>query len=49
VTVKCDELSESQSAASTVTPIDGGIFLHSVSAENAEEVFVRDVYPLIHK
>lgn len=44
VTICCDNDSHDTANA---TPIEGGLLLHRVNSENAEEIFVKEVYPLL--
>lgn len=44
VTIRCDNDSHD---TATATPIEGGLLLHRVNSDNAEEIFVKEVYPLL--
>lgn len=47
VTVKCDDLNDDQIAKAHVEVVDGAMFVHNVNSENAEEVFAKEVYPML--
>ncbi len=48
VNVKTDNISEKALAKSAVTvEEDGSLLLHNLSKDNVEEVFVKQIYPLI--
>ena len=47
VNVRTDGLSDSMKQKATTREEDGSIILHNVTKENVEEIFVKEVYPLI--
>ena len=47
VNVRTDGLSDSMKQKATTLEEDGSIILHNVTKENVEEIFVKEVYPLI--
>lgn len=47
VNVRTDGLSDSMKQKATTLEEDGSIILHNVTKENVEEMFVKEVYPLI--
>lgn len=47
VNVRTDGLSDSMKKKATTLAEDGSIILHNVTKENVEEIFVKEVYPLI--
>jgi len=44
VNIKCENDPHDTPSA---TPIEDGLLLHNVNSENAEEVFAKEVYPLL--
>lgn len=47
VNVKADGIAPEKAEKSYTTLTDGTLLLHNVTKENAEEMFLRDIYPLI--
>ena len=47
VNVRTDGLSDSMKQKATTLEEDGSIILHNVTKENVEEIFVKEIYPLI--
>lgn len=47
VNVKADAISENMRGKSALVMEDGSLFLHNVTKDNVEEIFVKEVYPLI--
>ena len=47
VNVKTDDIPESTIAKASVTTEDGALLLHNVTKDNAEELFAKEIYPLI--
>ena len=47
VTVGCDGM-EAAAKGPQVEAVDGGFILHSVSADNVEELFATEIYPALN-
>ena len=47
VNVKTDGISEAMMQKAGISTEDGFLLLHNVTKENAEELFVKEIYPLI--
>lgn len=47
VTMRCEDLLPDQMERATVEPIDGGLILHNANSENAEEIFAKEIFPLL--
>ncbi len=48
VTVKCDGLNAAQFEQASAVPVEGGLFLHNVNSNNVEEVFAKEIFPLLN-
>lgn len=47
VNVKTDGISENMMKKASISAEDGFLLLHNVTKDNAEELFVKEIYPLI--
>ena len=47
VNVKTDGISENMMKKASISTEDGFLLLHNVTKDNAEELFVKEIYPLI--
>ena len=47
VNVKTDDISENMMKKASISTEDGFLLLHNVTKDNAEELFVKEIYPLI--
>ena len=47
VNMKTDDISENMMKKASISTEDGFLLLHNVTKDNAEELFVKEIYPLI--
>jgi hypothetical protein len=47
VNVKTDDISENMMKKASISAEDGFLLLHNVTKDNAEELFAKEIYPLI--
>ena len=47
VNIKTDDISENMMKKASISTEDGFLLLHNVTKDNAEELFVKEIYPLI--
>ena len=47
VNVKADDISENMMKKASISTEDGFLLLHNVTKDNAEELFAKEIYPLI--
>ena len=45
--VKTDDISEDMMKKASISAEDGFLLLHNVTKDNAEELFAKEIYPLI--
>ena len=47
VNIKTDDIPENMMKKASISTEDGFLLLHNVTKDNAEELFVKEIYPLI--
>ena len=45
--IKTDDIPENMMKKASISAEDGFLLLHNVTKDNAEELFVKEIYPLI--
>ena len=45
--IKTDDIPENMMKKASISTEDGFLLLHNVTKDNAEELFVKEIYPLI--